>query len=578
MRVTAQFWSLVYFAGFLVTSAAWADRAERTLWLVRPLYPGQEQVVTKTEQAIDKLITPALRGQEVIGLKELTSTLRGRKVEDIPCLTGESRCADPIDPFVSSLGYDRVVLIQGGQDEAGFKFRTVSYTPANGAVNSSNAAAPTLEKALLGALVKVVPLASTLEVKSDPPGATVYIDDVKVGQAPLTTQVLPGERTLRLDLKLHQPLEESLVVPFKGSPKFERYLEKVAARITVNAQPAGASVYLDGELVGKDRIDRGIKPGPHTLRITLDGFRAYEQQLQVKPDETLVLDKTLDSISGPVSVGNATTGVVVGQVAAVPQAPAVPLTETEKVYEERQSYFHVGFEMATFLGNNLTGARFGPGASARLATMEGSDRSLIGLTAEYGTFGRYFGVTVFGASLLVNPSAWTMGIGRNPGDPAYELNDLNENGIFDQVSVAGTRVEDPPTLRIPARVRLVRIRLLHPQFRLAVWRLMFSLQVGAEFQTGWIFEPAGQEYYIGPTPGFIPFDLLIASRLNVRFFLYEGLFVTAAFNFSASVFGVKADISDEKDSMGNVRVKGLGTGIVSSSHSLGFNVGFGYAF
>src|SRR5687767_1358201 len=80
-------------AALLVGPSAFA---QRTLWLVRPLYPGQEALVERTEQALDKLIPAADRSKEVIGKKELAATLKGRTVTEIPCLTGDSRCADPI--------------------------------------------------------------------------------------------------------------------------------------------------------------------------------------------------------------------------------------------------------------------------------------------------------------------------------------------------------------------------------------------------------------------------------------------------------------------------------------------------
>src|SRR4051812_28740787 len=109
-----------------------AFAAEKTLWLVRPLYPGQEALAGRTQQALDKLTPQILRKDHVIGHAELVSALKGKKADDLPCFLGETRCADPTDPFIANLGFDRVVLIQGGQDEAGFKFKVVSYEPSTG--------------------------------------------------------------------------------------------------------------------------------------------------------------------------------------------------------------------------------------------------------------------------------------------------------------------------------------------------------------------------------------------------------------------------------------------------------------
>jgi hypothetical protein len=161
--------------------------AETSLWLVRPLYPGQEALVARTQSALDRLMVGDARKDAVIGSRELGSSIKGRRGDDVPCFSGDTRCADPIDPFFADLGFDRIVLIQGGQDELGFKFRVASYEPKTGRVSPATATNANLEKALLGAVAKVVPAASTLEVKTTPPGATVFVDDVKVGVTPLST-------------------------------------------------------------------------------------------------------------------------------------------------------------------------------------------------------------------------------------------------------------------------------------------------------------------------------------------------------------------------------------------------------
>ena len=51
------------------------------------------------------------------------------------------------------------MMIMGGQDEVGFKFKVASYDPTTGKSTLATATNPVLEKALLGAVVKVVPAA-----------------------------------------------------------------------------------------------------------------------------------------------------------------------------------------------------------------------------------------------------------------------------------------------------------------------------------------------------------------------------------------------------------------------------------
>ncbi len=477
------------------------------------------------------------RKESVIGVKELAVALKGHRVDEVPCFSGDSRCADPVDPFVASLGFDRVVLVQGGQDEAGVKYRVVAYEPKSGKTTSASSTNAVLEKALLGAVAKVVPVASTLEVKTTPPGATIYVDDVKVGLSPVTTQVLPGERVVRIDLKLHQPVEEAVIVPIRGSVAVDKSLEKVAARIVVTAAPSGASISIDGQVLGKDKVDRGIAPGTHTIRITAEQSKDYEQQITVKADEQFVLDKTLEPVPGaPPRV--AKDGTVVFER----PAPPPPATGAELIYE-RRSYFQAGFEYASLLGDSLVGRRWGSSGTGRTTAFTSPSRLLMGASLEYGTFGRYFGLTVVGLSYLTNPEIMSLNVGFGTGQ-------------MREVSSGDTG----PTSISPVRVHLVTIRAVQPQVRFCFWKVMLALQLGLEFRTGQILGTADTFY----KDGFMPLDLLASVRLNARIFIVDGLYLYGSGNFTYFIVGQTA--TDESGAT------------FSSRHQWGFNAGVGYGF
>ncbi|MBI3180751.1 MAG: PEGA domain-containing protein [Myxococcales bacterium] len=492
--------------------------AQRTLWLVQPLYPGQEALIARTEQAVAKLIPPEARANEVIGPKELVAALQG-KPGDLSCLFGEKRCGDPIDAFVAALGFDRVVLVKGGQDESGFQYRVASYRPGSGEVSPAASSHAVLEKALLGALVKVVPLAATLEVKSTPPGATVLVDEVKVGQTPLSTQVLPGEQVVKIDLKGHQPIEETLVVPARGFAKLERVLEKIAARITVTASPPGTSIFIDGQLAGKDKIDRGIRPGAHTLRLSREGHRDFETAVEVRPDETYVLDKGLEAIPATAAP------VEVAKPLEKPPPPPEPPSTTEQGYA-RRSYLRVDFESQTLSGGILGGRRYGD-SKAETSQINSADRALAGASVEYGTYGRHFGLAVIGASYAQSARSWNFTV-VNP-----------------EPDSSGT-----PQEAVDARVRLLTLRALQPQLRVVAWRLSAAVQAGLEVRTGQIIEPVDVPAY---RDGFQPLDLLLSARGTARLFVFEGGFLEGAYAVGFNLLGKSAGYR-------------------------AFNVGAGYAF
>src|SRR4051812_4917866 len=190
---------------FALVSLLAAATPGSELWLVRPLYPGQELLVGRTEAAILELMPPDLRPSEVIGKQELERHLSG-KVADMACLLGDARCAEPVGSLLAALGFSRVVLVKGGQDDTGYTFKVATFTPSSPEVSTAESSGPSLNKALTGALVKVVPLAGTLEIATEPSGMAVFVDGERVGQTPLSTQVLPGERNVRVEGPFYVPL------------------------------------------------------------------------------------------------------------------------------------------------------------------------------------------------------------------------------------------------------------------------------------------------------------------------------------------------------------------------------------
>lgn len=471
-------------AGALLCAPSAFAQAEKTLWLIEPLYPGQEGMVVRTEAALDKLLPKQARANEVVGKKELTAALAGKSGE-LECLFAQKGCADPIDALVAALGFDRVVLVRGGQDEVGHHFKVTSYRPASGEVRPADATSTSLEKALFGALVKVVPLAATLEVRSTPAGATVFVDEVRVGTTPLSTQVVPGEHVVKVDLKSHQPVEETLVIPVRGSAQLEKTLERVAARITVAASPPGTEIYVDGVLLGKDKVDRGIQPGKHTIRLALEKHRDFEQTIDVKPDDSYTLDKTLEPLEKPHR-----------EVGAPPPPPP---SIAEQSYE-RRSYLDVRVDSLWLNGSRLIASRTVDGVSQKVEEVPRGAR-LLGVTLDYGTFGRFFGLGVIGVSYAQSSGGWSAVV------PAF---DSTETAQLTEVTA-----------------HFLHIRALQPQLRWALWRFVLSAQGGLEFRVGRILPP-GVDLLTGER-GLTALDLMVSGRASVRAVLFEGLFIEGSF-------------------------------------------------
>jgi len=415
-------------------ATAEAPRATgKTLWLMQPLYPGQELLVGRTEEAIASLLPASERSYEIVGRRELAASLKDA-TDAIDCIFGETRCEDPIGALISGLGFERVVLVRVGQEGTGYRVRAASFQPGSFEAATAESEGANLEKALLSSVVRVAPLAAQLEVRSEPAGATVFIDGEKVGVTPLSTQVLPGERTIRMEFAAYHPLEQKEQIPVRGKTQVAGALTKLPGKIHVVSP--GAKIFIDGEEAGADEVEVASTAGTHQISLRRDGYEPYETTLDVKPDGTSKLEHELDP----------TFLKKVGQVMSAEQSA---------IYEEN-GYFAFVYERKT-LASSAFGAKQLSLASSELDGVSSKDATVMAFGLEYGSLWKFVGMTWFGASYFTSGDDWML---------------LKAN------------VEDDEDADVQTTIDGGNLRLLQPQLRVALWRFVLGVRGGVGVNLG----------------------------------------------------------------------------------------------
>lgn len=111
-----------------------------------------------------------------------------------------------------------------------------------------------------------------ITIHTEPAGASVYVDGVYLGQAPLDRITLsePGRR-LRVVKKRYRTVERHLT-PEDGFVSL--VLELAPYDLKVETEPAGAEILLDGKSVGASPmlLKRVPGKGEHTLEVRMPGF------------------------------------------------------------------------------------------------------------------------------------------------------------------------------------------------------------------------------------------------------------------------------------------------------------------
>jgi len=146
----------------------------------------------------------------------------------------------------------------------------------------------------------------SLEVATDVTGARVSLDGKALGTAPrLIDGLAPGVHRLRIELAGYETWEQDAHVIANVTTKLRARLARPPARLRVESDLAGASVFLDQKFCGRTPLDLPeLTAGPHRLTVSADGYDMYEQALDLPPGPKTVsvrfkevhLDEALDVV------------------------------------------------------------------------------------------------------------------------------------------------------------------------------------------------------------------------------------------------------------------------------------------
>jgi len=157
----------------------------------------------------------------------------------------------------------------------------------------------------------------SLSVTSNPDGADIYIDGRYAGSTPAVIPGLaPGSHTVRVQkagydeflttVTVYAGQRTPVPVTFSPSPPD-------VGSIEVSSDPAGASLFLDGHYMGLTRSSElsdltSIRPGLHTVQLTLDDYQTFTRTVQVTAGGVVPVSARLTPVPpGPVKD---TTGAI----------------------------------------------------------------------------------------------------------------------------------------------------------------------------------------------------------------------------------------------------------------------------
>ena len=147
---------------------------------------------------------------------------------------------------------------------------------------------------------------ATLVVKSNPEGARVLVDGIDIGETPRTKEfeITKNQKVkVRLELEGYEPREKTVELKPKRETKVDERLKRLKvpekpkpATLKVISSPAGATVTLDGDVLGTTPLEKKIEIPANksaNLRLELDGYEPAERSVNLKVGRETKLTITL---------------------------------------------------------------------------------------------------------------------------------------------------------------------------------------------------------------------------------------------------------------------------------------------
>jgi formylglycine-generating enzyme required for sulfatase activity len=159
-------------------------------------------------------------------------------------------------------------------------------------------------------VAKLTPNWAPVSIATQPPGATILVDGVDVGVAPLEAQVTAGERQIEARLSGYNAWTNKVIVS-AGTPMqlAEVKLALADGRVDIVSNPSEANVSIDGEFRGRSPLTVKLTPGKaHELTLTKPGYETATQSLSIAADSGRKLAIDLVAQYGEIQVESTPVG------------------------------------------------------------------------------------------------------------------------------------------------------------------------------------------------------------------------------------------------------------------------------
>jgi len=141
------------------------------------------------------------------------------------------------------------------------------------------------------------PLSGLLEIKVQPEGAKIYLDDSFCANGRFIKNILPGVHNVSIELEGYQGISEKIEIMDGEKVSREYILEKLKQQETTNTldvwvttTPQSALITIDGKIIGySPKLVKNITKGEHQIKVETPGYVPYNKQIEIREERINIM-------------------------------------------------------------------------------------------------------------------------------------------------------------------------------------------------------------------------------------------------------------------------------------------------
>jgi tetratricopeptide (TPR) repeat protein len=140
-----------------------------------------------------------------------------------------------------------------------------------------------------------------VEIRSEPAGASIYLDGVQEGETDYQIFRYPGKYKIRLSKSGYLNYEKEIEIKKNAQNKFSFTLARNISFLSLNITPNDAEVLINNKSYGTARKVE-LAPGNHLMDVKKKGYREVTENITLELNKTLERIITLEPIVGSLQV------------------------------------------------------------------------------------------------------------------------------------------------------------------------------------------------------------------------------------------------------------------------------------